>query len=149
MGFQGRLAAAKQEMLASLSQLPPRTSFQIIAYNRSAEPLRLNGGSGLAAITATSLREATEALAALHAEGDTDHLPALRRALAQRPDTILWLTDGADLTSEQIRAITRLNGGTSVIHAIEVRALATVGPADALQSLAAANGGTYRAVSIR
>ena len=148
MGLNGALATAKRELLASLERLPSSSRFQIIAYNRSAEPLRINGESGLVSATPENKRCVALFLEDMEAEGSTDHLPALRRALALGPDVIFFLTDADDLRSEQIRAITSLNHGRSIIHAIDLgRPLGAHGGLP-LYALALDNGGRYQSVPI-
>jgi hypothetical protein len=146
MGETGALALAKRELYASLDRLVPEARFQIIAYNRSAEPLRVNGQSGLLPATPDNKRRAALLIDSLRAEGGTEHLTALRRALQLQPDVLFFLTDADALTEEQARRITRLNHGRTVIHAIEMGTLHPTGPATPLQLLARDNRGTYRGV---
>src|SRR5262249_17807209 len=47
MGISGGLDAARRELLASLAHLPEAARFQVILYNRAAEPLHLDGSSDL------------------------------------------------------------------------------------------------------
>jgi hypothetical protein len=148
MGLNGGLAKAKRELLASLERLPSSSRFQIIAYNRSAEPLRINGESGLVLATPENKRCVALLLAGMEAEGSTQHLPALRRALALGPDVIFFLTDADDLRTEHIRAITSLNHGRSIIHAIDLgRPLGAYGDLP-LYALALDNGGRYQSVPL-
>ena len=149
MGLDGALAAAKRELRASLDRLPADAFFQVIAYNRSAEPLRLGGSSGLAPATADNKRQADFLIASLRAEGGTAHLPALKRALLLQPEVIFLLTDGDELTLEQVREVTRFNQGRTAIHALEVRASSSTGGAASLQALARENRGVYRVVDLR
>jgi hypothetical protein len=142
MGEDGRLARAKQELLASLEQLPCSVRFQIIAYNRVALPLPIDGHSGLALATAEHKRRVARLLGEIHAEGGTDHLTALKRALALGPDVIYFLTDAEDLRLEDIRAIAFLNHGRAVIHAIGLGRRGGL----PLGALARENRGIYRGV---
>ena len=59
MGLNGGLAAARRELLASLARLPADCRFQVILYNRFAEPLPLGGGGAL--VPATELSAGAEA----------------------------------------------------------------------------------------
>jgi hypothetical protein len=147
MGLNGGLSAAKREVLASLGKLPESTRFQVILYNREATPLRLGGKTELVPVTDEARREAHLLLAAVRAEGSTNHQEALRRALSLLPDLILLVTDADDLTLQEVRAVTQMNGGRSVIHTIELtdhRAEKVDGP---LQLLAHSNRGTHRRVN--
>jgi hypothetical protein len=146
MGLNGGLSAARRELLASLDHLPVSTRFQVILYNREATPLRLGGKTELVAATDEARREAHWLLASVRAEGSTNHQEALRRALAFLPELILFITDADDLTKEQVRAITHLNAGRSVLHTIELSSHRAEQADGALRLLAQCNGGTYRRV---
>ncbi len=65
MGFHGALARARREVLASLRRLPPTARFQLIAYNREAEPLSIDGQSGLLSADEETLRRVADAVSAL------------------------------------------------------------------------------------
>lgn len=140
MGPSRALAAARAELLSALRALPPGAKFQVIFYNRTGEPLTVDGASGLLPADPTTLGHVAGLVAAVRPEGGTDHAKALRRGLAFRPDVLFLVTDADDLTAEQVRAITRFNGGGAVVHAVDV------GPRRAaamLEELARANRGRY------
>jgi hypothetical protein len=141
MGLNGRLERAKRELIASLSLLPSTARFQVIAYHRQAEAQL--PGTGLVAVSPEAVSEATSAMNRLVPEGGTDHGKALRAALALQPDVICFLTDDDDLTTEQVREITRLNRGRASIHA-----LCFVEPngESAMPMLARQNRGVFRVV---
>src|SRR5206468_2797235 len=111
----GRLARARREVVASLRRLPPSARFQVVAYNRAAEPLP--PGSLLPA-TPDAIADAERALDALEAEGGDEHGRALCRALALAPDVIYFLTDADDLKPEEVAEVTRLNRQRVAIHAV-------------------------------
>ena len=143
------LKAAKRELLASLEQLPEEVRFQVILYNRHAEPLRLRGRTDLAPATAANKRETARLLESLPAAGSTDHLAGLRRALALRPEVSFFVTDADDLTAQQIAAVTQLNRSRTAIHTIELsRSSRGPHPDGPLALLARHNRGTYRRVSL-
>ncbi|HLJ96353.1 MAG TPA: vWA domain-containing protein [Gemmataceae bacterium] len=142
MGVDGRLDTAKGELLKSLEQLASSIRFQVIPYNRHAEPLRINGQSGLTFATAEHKRTVAHLLEDIHAEGGTDHAGALKRALSLGPEVIFFLTDADDLRAEDIRNISLLNHGRSVIHAIGFGR----GGSGSLNALAQTNQGIYRAL---
>jgi von Willebrand factor type A domain len=144
MGFHGALARARLEVLASLRRLAPSTRFQIIAYNREAEPMGVDGRYGLLTADPDTLRKVAASVTALLATGSTDHGRALRRAISFHPDLIYFLTDADDVSLDDVRTVTLLAKRRTVIHTIELiggGAARTDGP---LQRLAADNGGTYR-----
>jgi hypothetical protein len=149
MGMSRALPAAKRELEASLGRLAEQVRFQVILYNRHAEPLRLQGRYELVPATAENKRAVAELLATLQAVGSTDHLEALRRALELQPEVIFWITDAAELTAAQIQAITRQNQGRTAIHAIELSRLPGGGAAGPLGQLARCNRGTYHCVPLK
>lgn len=144
MGSDGCLATAKHALLGSLEHLPSSVRFQIIAYNRSTEPLSIHGQTGLAFATPENKQCVARLLERIHAEGGTDHLSALKRALALGPDVIFLLTDADDLRADEIQKISFLNHGRCVIHAIGLgQACARHGNAP-LNALAQENQGVYK-----
>jgi hypothetical protein len=146
MGLNGGLSAAKREVIASLERLPESTRFQVILYNREATPLRLGGRTELVAATNEMRRETHRLLASVRAEGSTNHQEALGRALALVPELILFVTDADDLTLEQVRAVTQMNAGHSVIHTIEMNGNRAQRVDSPLQLLGQRNGGSHRKV---
>jgi hypothetical protein len=149
MGLSGSLDLARRELLASLAGLPENAQFQVILYNRQAEPLNLDGNQGLIPVTADHRRAAAQLLEAVRAEGSTDHVAALRRALSLHPDTIFLVTDADELTAAQVRALTLLNHGRAAIHTIELRNGESAREDAPLSLLARSNRGTCRTVLIQ
>jgi hypothetical protein len=84
----------------------------------------------------------------LRAEGGTEHLTALRRALQLQPDVVFFLTDADALSEEEVRVVTRLNQGRTVIHAIELGPSPLTGRLTALELLARDNRGRYRRIKV-
>ena len=146
MGINGGLAVARRELVASIQQLAPGVSFQVIAYNRSADPLALNAQKGLVPASPANKSQAVRLVESLRPEGGTDHIAALRRALLLRPDALFFLTDADALSEEEVRAVTRLNQGRTVIHAVEITPTPKSERPSPLQRLAQANRGRYQAV---
>src|SRR5262249_22664273 len=74
----------------------------------------------------------------------TDHLTALRQALALRPEAILFITDADDLKPEHVRSITQLNSGRTAIHTLQW----SLSPSESepLKALAQLNRGTHRKI---
>lgn len=147
MGPSGGLAAAKREIHRTLDALSPATQFQIIAYNRLAEPLVLLGRTGMVTATPATNRAAWELIQDLEAEGGTDHGRALRRALTLNPDVIYWLTDGADLPDRLLRELEKANHGRTQIHVIELQSRPGGARSASLERLALQHQGVYRQVS--
>jgi Ca-activated chloride channel family protein len=145
MGPHGALAVAQRELIASLEQLPHDAWFQVILYNRMAEPLRLGRECDLLAATPENKRQVAAAVHSVEAAGGTEHLRALERALLFRPEVIFFLTDADDLTAEEVRKVTRLNQGRTAINAVELSDTAHHNDANALYLLAHLNRGVYRA----
>jgi hypothetical protein len=144
MGLHGRLERARRELVAALERLPASARFQVIAYDRSAEPLVFAGRRGLLPAEPSAVAAAIAAIERLHAEGSTDHGAAIFAALALNPDVVYFLTDDDELTPEQVREATRRNRGRSTIHA-----LCFVSPfgTTALAELARRNQGTFRIIA--
>jgi Ca-activated chloride channel family protein len=149
MGLNGALEQVKRELLASLARLPSDMRFQIILYNRSAQPLVLGGAAGMACATDANRAAVAQQLESLQAEGGTEHLPALSLALSYQADVIYFLTDADDLRPEQVRQVTQMNRGRAAIHTIELTTANANRLDMPLQALARENRGTYRAVTLR
>jgi hypothetical protein len=144
MGLHGAWEAARRETVAQLRRLPPGTRFQVVPYNRQADPLVLGGSRGLVPAGPAVVEEAARALAWLAPSGSTDHVGALRRGLALGPDALFLVTDAGDLTSEEVAAVTAFNRGRTAIHTVEVTDRSHPRPDGPLARLAAQNGGTCR-----
>jgi Mg-chelatase subunit ChlD len=104
MGAGGKFDAARAALISTLKQQPTSVRFQVIVYAGTAAPLLASSGNALPA-TDANVRAATEKLAALDARGKSNHLEAVRAALAFRPDVILLLTDADDLNVAALRSI--------------------------------------------
>jgi Ca-activated chloride channel family protein len=148
MGLTGALNAAKHALRESIRHLPVGAAFQVIAYNRAAEPLLIDHGRNLAPATSENKERAEELIDALRAEGGSAHLPALKRALSFRPDTIYFLSDANGMTVEEMNEATRLNHDHAVIHTIELTTSRRTSDSTMLRQFANANRGEYRSVDI-
>jgi hypothetical protein len=138
------LAAAKRELLASLSKLERTHQFQIVFYNeqpKMMQPPRMlfadESGQGQAASFVTNMTAA----------GGTDHVAALKLALRMQPDVIFLLTDADEppLTAKQLNDVHRANGG-AVINVIEFKGGPNQGKGAFLRQLADENRGQYKYV---
>jgi hypothetical protein len=146
MGPNGGLLRAKQELLTSLRSMPAQTLFQIIIFNRSVEMLPL--GPSLLPATNENKRKAAEFLASVQPEGGTLPLPALKRALALKPEVVFFLSDGGDWTDQQVQEVTSLNRGHTVIHVVDFGGPGRDQLNGPLRFLASKNHGAYRSVSM-
>ena len=75
MGMNGALEQVKRELLASLDRLPRDVRFQIIFYNRSAQPLILGGAIGMALPTPANREAVARQLETLSAEAPPSTCP--------------------------------------------------------------------------
>ncbi len=149
MGLDRKLDFARRELISRLRRLPSSIRFQVIDYNAFAASVSVEGQRGLLPAESSIVEKAVAHLLGLEAEGVSNHLAALRRALDLQPDAIYFLTDAGDLQPREVAEITRKNRGRSAIHTLELtrrRAALSDGP---LAQLARENGGTSRRVWLR
>jgi hypothetical protein len=146
-----RLAAAKQELIASLNALEGRHQFQVIFYSERPEamPFHRGGRSLLVAADARSKQQAETYIRGVIADGPTNHLPALELALSLAPDVIFFLTDSEEprMSPADLAQIRRLNRGT-IINTIEFGAGPPAANYNFLQQLAAENHGQHGYVDL-
>jgi hypothetical protein len=147
MGLNGALPRAQVELLASLRQLPAQARFQVIAYDRGAEPLWINGRSDLLPAEPEVVREVARIVQGWQAAGATNHVRALQRGLMLRPEWLFFLTDANDLDRRAVEDVTAYNRGRTCIHVVELSAAPGGGERSPLWELARRNGGTYRRVA--
>jgi len=148
MGLSGALAVAKRELLAGLDTLTPDVHFAVILYNRQAEPLHIDGQTGLVLGTEANRQEVARLLDPVRAEGGTDHSAALRRAVGLGADVIFFVTDADEMTVEQVRNVLRLNRGRALIHTVEINNDPGTHDETPLKLLARQSGGTHRVLAI-
>ena len=142
------LAAAKAEILASIEKIDDVHQFQVVIYNERPKVFNPAGPSGrLAFGTDANRAEVKKFLAALEAEGGTDHMAALSLAIRLRPDVIFLLTDG-DKPLPSARDLARLDrlGPGIVIHTIQFGEGPRAGPRGWMAKLAQQSGGEHRYV---
>jgi hypothetical protein len=144
------LRAAQAQLHRSLNDLDRVNQFQIIFYNHQPRVFNPAGAEPrlMWADDATK-RMAQEFVSQISADGGTDHLRALRIALAMRPDVVFFLTDADEpkLTAVELLEISRLNGGTT-IHAIEFGRGPQADQDNFLARLAGQNSGQHIYVDI-
>jgi hypothetical protein len=145
MGPSGAFERARAEVLASLRSLPPEARFQVVAYTRTARPLV---GRPLELLPATPdvIDQVAEALQGCHPTGLTDHVLAVRTALAYRPDLLFLLTDADDLRPAAARELHWLPTDSTTVHVIELAGGAGLEGQGPLALFAARTGGHYRRV---
>jgi hypothetical protein len=148
MASRGSLDVAKREMWASLNQLPPDARFAIIFYNLRATTFSdPQGRKGLMPATVTNKARARAQMASIVPDGGTDHLTALRAALALRPEVIFFLTDADLMTDTDVAEIRSLAQSTR-IQAVEFGRGANLGGSGPLRKLATLTGGTFRYIDV-
>lgn len=148
MATRNALDIAKRELLASLGQLPPDAHFAIVFYNLRATVLSdPQGQRGLMAATRANKARVLAQLNAIAPDGGTDHMLALRAALAVRPEVIFFLTDADLMTTSDVNEIVAEAAKTR-IQAIEFGRGAELGGSEPLRKLAAATGGSYRYLDV-
>ncbi len=153
MGGSGRsaLAAAKDELIASLKPLESTHQFQIIFYND--EPLLFQPpgrGQQLSFADEPSKQAAEKFIRQIRADGATDHERALSLALRLQPDVIFFLTDADQpvMSTAELSRVQRMNSGQAAIHAIEFGFGPPLSGENFLMRLAAQNSGQHRYVDV-
>jgi hypothetical protein len=144
MGLDGRLDRARRELADSLRRLPPSARFQVITYNKVAEPIRIAGTAGLLPATPTMIEYVIAAVNRLPAEGGSEHLKALTEAVKSGPDVVYFLTDEDDLELRDVRTVTRINHERVCIHALCL--VPPLGAESPMQVLARLNRGQFAVV---
>jgi hypothetical protein len=148
MSRENALRLADDELLASLGQLPPDAKFAVVFYNLNATLFAdAQGNPGLMPATAENKARTRTRLKAIPALGGTKPVPAIKTALAQRPEVIFFLTDGEELTKEEAMDLATEAGPTR-IHTIEFGVGPNVQSQGPLRRLASASGGQYRYIDV-
>ena len=144
----GALDAAKRELLASLGRLPPDAKFGVIFYNLEATVFAdPSGHPGLMAATLEAKARVRTRLREVESIGGTNHMVALRAALALRPEVIFFLTDADMMVPSDVERIVAAAGSTR-IQAIEFGVGPDVDESAPLRRLATATGGSYRYIDV-
>lgn len=153
-GFEGKpLQRAQSELLKSLQSLGPTHQFQIIFYNDTplpyggfsgGSPKLLRGEPGLKNAAARFVQD-------ISAVGGTNHIDALRMALAMNPDVVFFLTD-ADFPVPPIKEIenilSRATRGATALHCIQFGDGSRLGRSGWIEQLAEQSGGQYRYIDV-
>jgi RNA polymerase sigma factor (sigma-70 family) len=143
MATRNSLEVAKRELLASVGLLAPDSEFAVIFYNLETRILADAGGrKGLMKPTGGNRACVAGQIAEFQPLGGTDHMVALRAALALKPEVIFFLTDADLMTNGDVDEILREVGSTR-IQAVEFGPGPKWRDASPLRRLAATTGGTY------
>jgi hypothetical protein len=152
-GYRGRpLAAAKRELIKSLESLGGVHQFQIVFYNEEPKVFDTRAGQSPQLVFATdeNKEHAAGFVKGITADGGTQHMDALFRALALSPDVIFFLTDADDpkLTDADLTRLRKGNRGAAVINCIEYGSGAPQGDNNFLKRLANQNRGHHAYVDV-
>ncbi len=149
MTNRNSLQVAKNELLASLGQLPDSAEFSVVFYNLSATVFDdAQGRKGLMPATANNKARVRTLLATIVPDGGTDHMLALRTALELKPEVIFFLTDADLMTRQDVEEIVRKSGKTR-IQAVEFGLGGGLNTSVPLRDLAKSTGGFYRYIDVR
>lgn len=113
---------ALAEAKASVASLDPKKGalkFQLLLYNHDT---RVFGDGRLLDVTAANQRAVSLYLDSVRADGGTDPLMALEKAIALKPDVIFFLTDADEEISPMVLARireSRIRGRVDQIHVME------------------------------
>lgn len=117
------MRVARAELIASLRGLNRTQEFGIIFYNKKPHLMRLRepSGQGLYRASDYNQQAALDFIGREQPQAGTDHMLALRMALAMKPDVIFFLTDAKQpvLKTADLHEIDSLNSSGTRIHCIE------------------------------
>jgi hypothetical protein len=148
MASRNSLEVAKRELLSSLNPLPPDARFAVIFYNLRARVFTDPGGQqGMMPATTVNKTRVRSQLQTIAPDGGTDHMGALRTALALKPEVVFFLTDADLMSDNDVNQILAEAQG-SRIQAIEFGRGTDLGLNTPLRRLAATTGGTYRYIDV-
>ncbi len=140
------LAAAKQQLVASLEALDSVHQFQVIFFNHEVQAWDLTGGQRRIPLASDSNKElARRFVAGVTAAGGTYRRTPLLRALAMSPDAVFFLTDADDAMPayDVVEAVSRAERSGTAIACIEFGEGPAAGGENFLTQLARATGGAY------
>ncbi|WP_435017293.1 vWA domain-containing protein [Tundrisphaera sp. TA3] len=149
MSARDSLDVAKRELLASLNRLPPEGRFGVVFYNLTptvfTDP---QGRQALMPAIPASKERVRALLQGIQPYGGTDHMTAIRSAIALKPEVIFFLTDADLMTRQDVTQIRSMLGKTR-IQVVEFGVTGSLGDSAPLQSLARETGGSYRYIDVR
>ena len=132
-----RLARATMELRRSVFALQPPQRFEVIFYNQESIPMP--GGPRSRPADPQAKNQLLFWLRLIEPDGGTDPRPALKQALAMRPDAVFLLSDGL-FPEGTVELVTKLNSRKTPIHCVD---LAGGLGSDDLRRIARANSGRY------
>ena len=146
---EGRpLAAAKEELLASLESLGESRQFHVIFYNQRPVVFAPDAARGRPIFASDeNKRAARRFIEGITADGGTRHYEAIAAALALVPDVVFVLTDGTaddDLSADEIERLCRAAGAARIM-VVQFGGDGRQSPR--LARLAERTGGGYRVVA--
>lgn len=118
MARDGKLQKAIAMLKASLRQLGPDVRFQIVSYDSRPTVYRIAGRVDLALANDANIAQAEAILNDEIGEGSSRHVEGLIAGLGLRPDMLILLTDGDDLSPDDVKRIRNWNKKGTEIHAI-------------------------------
>jgi hypothetical protein len=140
------LAAAKRQLIESLTSLESVHQFHIIFFNTRTMAFDITGGGRRIAFASERNKQlAANFVGGIVADGGTDRLIALREALSFTPDVIFFLTDADDpMAPSELADIARTNRRVgAAICVIEFGRRQNPSPGNFLRQLADESGGQY------
>lgn len=146
MAHKERFHAARDELLASLAELPETAQVQVIFYNEQIDCLGTAGKPGLVRNTSAQQNKLAQFASGIVPDGGTRHLRALLAALDLAPDAIFLLTDADEprLDAADLDRLRRANRRGVAIHAIELGVGPRLEADNFLMRVARQNRGGYR-----
>ena len=148
MSNRNALRIAKKELIGSLDRLPPDARFSVVFYNiRAGVFPDAQGGSALMPATIENKERLRTRLASVRPDGGTDHVVALKAAIALKPEVIFFLTDAERMEASDAERV-RKELGAIRIQAIEFGDSAVVDTVSPLRDLATSSGGTFRHIDL-
>lgn len=146
MNMEGRLSAAKRQLIESLESLDTIHQFQIVFFNHNPTAPDLSGGQNRIAFATEQNKQLAERfVGGVIADGGTDRYGALVKSLALQPDVIFFLTDADDaMTPAEMQRIQDRNRRVgAMICTIEFGSGPSSGRKNFLNALADMTGGQY------
>lgn len=147
MHDHGAIRVAKEELVVSLAALEPTQQFHVLFYNQKLSELTGSGDKpSMQWATDINRTLARQFISGVSADGGTDHMLALKKALRYQPEHLFFLTDADQpiLSARELNEIKTANNGRSAIHCVEFGKGPELKADNFLKKLARDNGGTYR-----
>ncbi|MCE9564780.1 MAG: VWA domain-containing protein [Planctomycetes bacterium] len=119
MGEFGKLTLARAALVSTLRRQSAEVRFQVLAYNGAAHAVL----PGICVVAnAVNIAAAETGLTKLKATGRSNHVEAVRAAVALRPDVIVLLTDAEDLSVATFRSALAAYGKPLPVCVVRVTA---------------------------